>query len=195
MMSFTCSHRSLQACLKASTSTPFRSSISPIRLFSPFIKAKKSSTSRARRTIAAMMASIFTLWAVSSDLTFFRKLTIFPALMARKTAPTVIAMSFSSLSVPPSLSASHSNRVLIRCAKVMAVSDSFTIALAIEFVTPKVLSMSASHKPHVLRMFLMASVTVRFTLAYAASISSADSKKASFRSLTLIVPLDAISRS
>ena len=75
-----------------------------------------------------------------------------------RNAPTVIVRSFSSFSLPPSLSLSHCTAFRTRFMTRIAVSENFTIAFAIVFVTPSVLSICVSQSPHSLRMTVKASV-------------------------------------
>ena len=178
-----------------STSTPAFSSRLPSRELLPCIKLMKSSTNRATMMKAAAIsrACLFTFRRpVNTACTPF---TILSKLNAINRAPAEMAISFSTLSVPPSLSPSQTTAFRTRFITRMAVSENFTIARAMAFVTPSVEFIWVSQSPQLLRMFFRPSEIDIFAFWNAASISPEASMNASLSCWTVILPFDAISSS
>ena len=101
-------------CLAFSAPMPALSNREPMRLFSPFMKATKSCTSRAMTATTAMRASTFSRAAMRVLSIFWRALrsdSTFGIAMTPKAAAATVPMSLKRFCVPPSLSASHSTLV------------------------------------------------------------------------------------
>ena len=178
-----------------STSTPALSSRLPSRELLPCMKLMKSSTNRAIMMIFAAIKRASLLTPFSPLMMAATPLVILSNLNANSSAPAAMASSFSRFPDPPSLSLSHTTAFRTRFITRMAVSENFTIALAIVFVTPSVLSICVSQSPHWLRMTVKASVILYCTPPNFCSMVLALSTNAAFRSATVIVLDDAISSS
>ena len=120
------------ACLALSAPIPALSNRDPMRLLSPRIKAKKSSTRSARTTMTATIARIFSFipaMARSIFLSPSRKASSLGRAMTPKAAPAIRPISLNSFSVPPSFSASHSIRVCSFRRTSMPVLNALTIVV------------------------------------------------------------------
>ena len=165
------SHIFRMFCRNLSTSTPALASSVPMTESVPCMKLMKSSTSRARMATTAMMASVFRLMPVSSFEMAESPDVSFPKLKATKAVPAAMAISRNILSTPPSLSASHVTAFRTRSSTAMTLLKADTMSRPMPSVTPSVSLVCASHRPHLLRMTVRASVMLYCTFPKPASIS------------------------
>ena len=142
-----------------------------------------------------MIARVLTLMLVSSFDMDDSPAVILLKLRTVKAMPAVMAIRRNILSTPPSLSASQVTPLRSRFRTLMTLLKADTMKRPIPSVMPSVSFVWASHRPHLLRMTVKASVMLYCTFPNSASISVALSRKAIFRSFTLMAPLDAISSS
>ncbi len=158
--SFIFSHVLVTFSLNSSTSTPASSNSVPMTLSLPSKNAIKSSTSRARITTTATIASVLVFTPVNIDATDFNPLVILSKLNTANSDPAAIATSLITLSMPPSLSLNQTTPLRTLFSTLITLSNADTIVFAIVCVSPKVLSMSSSHRPHLFFMFCIASDTL-----------------------------------
>ena len=185
------SHALKIACLAFSAPIPAPSKREPIMLSSPCKNLMKSSTRRASRIMTATMAMVFRLILLASFRMDWSPDVILLKLKAANSAPAVIATRRRSLSVPPSLSDSHSIRVCTLRSTSITMLKPRTIVVPMAVEMPRVSSILATHWPHWFRMFSSASVMLYLVFAKAAPISFALSTKVAFRSAREILPSDA----
>ena len=145
------------------------------------MKLKKSSTTRASRRATAMIARVLTLMLVSSFDMDDSPAVILLKLRTVKAMPAVMAIRRNILSTPPSLSASQVTPLRSRFRTLMTLLKADTMKRPIPSVMPSVSFVWASHRPHLLRMTVKASVMLYCTFPNSASISVALSRKAIFR--------------
>ena len=158
--SFTVVHAFNMVCLAFSAPIPALSNREPIKLLSPLIKAMKSWIRRTMTVTTAMIANIFSL-AASRALSIFwsvvRKVSSLGRAITPKAEAATVPMIRNRFSVPPTFSASHSNRTWTCRSTSMTTLKDRTIVVPIASEMPRVSSMSATHKPNWLRIFSMAS--------------------------------------
>ena len=193
--SFTVLHAFRMVWRAFSAPMPALSNKEPMRLFSPFMKAMKSWTSRAMTATTAIRARTLSLAAMRVLSIFWRadrRDSTFGIAMTPKAAAATVPMSRNRFCVPPSLSASHSTLVWALRRTSMPRVNALTIVVPMAWEMPRDSSISATHRPNWLRMFSRASEILKLVPAKAAAISSALSVTAPARSARVILPSDTI---
>ena len=142
----------------ASTSTPASLKSRPKTLSPPCKNVNTSSSTKNSRSHFAAASAVWILNPFSSFTAPLRNDSILFPFVARKSAVAASAISFSSCSTPPNLSATLLSHDVNFCAFPIRKSLPSRIAFPMRVAMPNVSSKFAISRPHSFRTYLSASV-------------------------------------